>query len=249
MSDRVRTWMKRAIAVVIFCVNFAFELGVTITIEQAPEGSLGIDNTDLTAQVGGAACIIILIATTYVALLLVLPKPEIGEHSRSPALAYVFYHLSVLVGAAAVGGVLFGSGILGALARRGLLPEGARPLFDGAPVPVGIVAAVFYSFYRAYRLPTASTVVTIDNRPPIVYLRSFGDELKYSIRMGYVEAWRASKLRLFFPLITLETGFAEIAKKYGPLVALGKPNQLIPVEGAARDWVEGDWESGESFLI
>ena len=114
-------------------------------------------------------------------------------------------------------------------------------------LPALVAAAAFtYAMYRGCRLPTASLAICNDNRAPFVYLRSFRDEGIYRIQ----PSWRQGGLLSMAPIgVPLEGILAAAVEDHGPFVALAKPGQRIPVDGAARDSVDGDWKSHiTSFL-
>jgi hypothetical protein len=95
-----------------------------------------------------------------------------------------------------------------------------------------------------------------DLRPPVLYLREFGDERRpFASRLaGEGPEWarklRESSVYSWFPGLTLcfedyMTQAAEAA--LGPLVALGSPDDYLNPRGAARDYAgDGDWR--ERFL-
>lgn len=67
-----------------------------------------------------------------------------------------------------------------------------------------------------------------DGRPPIIYLRSFEHD-----QHG---AW-------------LESALTQATSDWGPLVAIGRPGEIIPPDGAARFYVGDDWQAVVTHLI
>jgi TM2 domain-containing membrane protein YozV len=84
----------------------------------------------------------------------------------------------------------------------------------------------------------AEKLLAEDPRPPVVYIRSFKDDDKiilgsrlrrwYSTVFGYLAA------------ITVEQELAIIMNRVGPVVAIGKPGELLPELGAARLYASDD---------
>jgi TM2 domain-containing membrane protein YozV len=89
-----------------------------------------------------------------------------------------------------------------------------------------------------YDAVPAEKLLEEDPRPPVVYIRSFKDDDKiilgsrlrrwYSTVFGYLTA------------ITMEQELAIIMNRVGPVVAIGKPGELLPELGAARLYASDD---------
>jgi hypothetical protein len=107
-------------------------------------------------------------------------------------------------------------------------------------VPVGLCA--IWLFQRAKRLdaPSAIKVLSEDQRPPVLYLRSFDDDPKVARRFGIAG----------FKLSNEEEDLAEIVGTLGPFVAIGRPGEALPYSGAARLYIgEGDWHQRVRQLL
>ncbi len=77
--------------------------------------------------------------------------------------------------------------------------------------------------------PTAKEAMAQDSRAPVLYLRSFENENDVSSE---------------------EEVLAKILKEVGPFVAIGRPEDKLPMLGAARDYLgHGDWKSRVSDLM
>jgi hypothetical protein len=100
-------------------------------------------------------------------------------------------------------------------------------------------AAVFYVLGRRRSAPAAVDVLRRDPSPPVVYLRSFRDDgrrLEEGILHELGNALKSIIGR------TVEQRLAAILRKVGPVVAIGRPGEDLPEEGAARMYVaECDW--------
>jgi hypothetical protein len=109
---------------------------------------------------------------------------------------------------------------------------------------VGIATAwlAFRCIVRAkrYDAPTATAVLSEDNRPPVVYLRSFGDDQK-----------AANNINITGLSVNTEEGeLAETVKVIGPLIAIGRPGEELSYFGAARVYVgDGDWHKQVGDLL
>jgi hypothetical protein len=73
----------------------------------------------------------------------------------------------------------------------------------------------------------------IDRRPPVLLLRSFGDDMM-GIR-GRGPAWATRDLNRSG--MTFERMASEQLSPFGPVVAIGRPNESLAPLGAARDYV------------
>ena len=75
----------------------------------------------------------------------------------------------------------------------------------------------------------AQELLDQDQRPPVLYLRSFAADRKISFA---------------------ERVLAEMLAKLGPVVAIGRPDEIVPRLGAARLYVpEADWQRTVSLLL
>jgi hypothetical protein len=143
---------------------------------------------------------------------------------------------------------------------------------DGTPAWVvwgGLgLAGAFYLGLRGavcFR-PRAETVLALDGRPPIIYLRSFRDDeamvarpIRFTFdafRWSYMltEYTRGGLFRLMFNHgnVRLEQAIEDEVFPVGPFIAIGEPHESHPDFGATRAYFEGDdvaWRSAvESWL-
>jgi hypothetical protein len=87
---------------------------------------------------------------------------------------------------------------------------------------------------RRYFQISADSLLAVDKRPPILFLRSFTDDE----RQQYGNSQRAL---LDF---SLETRLASHFYHFGPFIAVGSPKDTVPVPGAARVLLADDeWQS------
>jgi hypothetical protein len=100
---------------------------------------------------------------------------------------------------------------------------------------------------RRYFQVSADSLLAVDKRPPILFLRSFADDE----RQQYANSQRAL---LDF---SLETRLANHFHRFGPFIAIGSPKETVPQPGAARvlladsEWQSRvvDWMKGSNLII
>jgi len=92
--------------------------------------------------------------------------------------------------------------------------------------------------WRRISAPDAANVLSKDVRPPIVLLRAFRAD----------EADADAALPADVP-ITFEEFLIEPLRRYGPVVAIGRPGEALPPLGAYREYVADDWQGRVSELL
>jgi hypothetical protein len=95
------------------------------------------------------------------------------------------------------------------------------------------IAFLFRS--RRYFQADADSLLAVDRRAPILFLRSFADDAKggWRLLLGF------SRLLDY----SLELRLARYFLHFGPFVAVGTPNEKLPQLGAARkSFAEGEWQ-------
>ena len=86
---------------------------------------------------------------------------------------------------------------------------------------------------RRYFQINADSLLAVDRRPPILFLRSFDDDEKQHF---------ASSERAFLDF-SLETRLSNHFSRFGPFVAIGSPKETLPQLGAARVLLSDDeWQ-------
>ena len=140
----------------------------------------------------------------------------------------------------------------------------ARDLdLDGTPAWVAFggagLAAAFYLGLRGavcFR-PRAETVLALDGRAPVIYLRSFRDDeamvgrpIRFSFdvfRWSYIltEYTRGGMFRVMSQhgQVRLEQAIEDEVSAIGPFIAIGEPHESHPDFGATRAYFEGDDEA------
>lgn len=251
-----RVWLKRLLALVLIYIGVWAAIRGSVIAETMPlrfsgpgilidpellrseEFRVAFGKTLFFMNVLFSPCL--QLSTFFIALVFFLPKPRIYAKPRKPRLASFFYYATLLFLSCMVTSIM-SVNLVKMLVYRGLLP---RDLHTYMSVPIQIfllAASSMYMMYRIFRLPTASDLVANDDRPPYVYLRSFEYEKKYRVVPDFLRM--RSFFRGIFGSPHLETVIATALEKHGPFVALGKPDQRLPVDGAARDIVDSDWKS------
>lgn len=117
--------------------------------------------------------------------------------------------------------------------------------WSGAPLllvalVLGIIAMRSLGRAKRFEASTGDKVLEEDQRPPVVYLRSFKDDTRAARRVGMAG----------FKVNTEEGELAELVKHIGPLVAIGQPGEELPFFGAARVYVgQDDWQKRVTQLL
>lgn len=97
-------------------------------------------------------------------------------------------------------------------------------------MPLGFFLLVWAERYFQF---DADSLLAVDKRPPIVFLRSFADDEK----QHYLTSTRA------FLDFSLEYRLFRHFFRFGPFVAIGSPNETVPSLGAARVRLsEDEWQ-------
>lgn len=120
---------------------------------------------------------------------------------------------------------------------------------------LGAVAAFYFGLRGAVCFrPRAETLIALDGRAPVIYLRSFRDDEvmvgrpirfdvnTYSSSYLMTEYSRAGFLRVVFQRgkVRLEQAIEDEVSAIGPFVAIGEPHERHPDFGATRAYFEGD---------
>ena len=105
----------------------------------------------------------------------------------------------------------------------------------------------FALHYHALRkqAANASDVLSRDPRPPVLYFRSFEDDIR---QRKFVATLNAA------PALMLEQSAEEVLVEYlqhiGPLVAIGRPGEALPEVGFARMYVDHtEWQASVIRLL
>ncbi len=119
--------------------------------------------------------------------------------------------------------------IVGAQIHEALPRNTSRPI---ALLILGLAFSVlvfFWKWGKQHLVLLAQEVVANDDRPPIVYLRSFADDDQVAAD---------------------EEALAAIMDEAGPFVAVGRPGDALPPLGASRFYLPGkDWQRFVSQLL
>lgn len=119
------------------------------------------------------------------------------------------------------------------------------PLSQHVSVGLGLVALGAISYRRARRLGAveAHQLMLRDPRPPVLYLRSFGDD---RLRLWTATLGRPSFIERFSPrrFDAFEEVLARHLARLGPVIAVNPPGTELPPLGAARATLDpADWHS------
>jgi hypothetical protein len=89
---------------------------------------------------------------------------------------------------------------------------------------------------------SADELMTTDRRRPVLLLRSFGDE-----QMSVAErpTWGQAA-----SLARMEESIADQLRRFGPLIAIGKPGEVLPELGASRNYYsDEEWRAAALGLM
>ena len=93
-----------------------------------------------------------------------------------------------------------------------------------------------------YDATPAAKLLEEDSRQPVVYIRSFKDDDKI-ILGSRLQRWYSTVFG-YLAAITVEQELAIIMNRVGPVVAIGKPGELLPELGAARLYAsDNEWRT------
>jgi len=103
--------------------------------------------------------------------------------------------------------------------------------------PVSLAIAGYYCYFRSKKYQArieresgVPHIMALDPRPPVVYLRSFDEDKKGDHPLHLNTDSQEEVLGAFF-------------KEAGPFVAVGRPDEDFPTLGAARIYLDEDWQS------
>ncbi len=114
-----------------------------------------------------------------------------------------------------------------------------------AGVVVGVAASFAQYAGKLLAAPLADELERLDPRSPVLLLRVFDDD---SITKNWTFHRDPTDGMQYMPafgqeLVSFEELIAEITEFFGPLVAIGRPGELVAPAGAARRWVVDDsWQ-------
>jgi hypothetical protein len=126
-------------------------------------------------------------------------------------------------------------------------------MLDGHSTPITIIGCVCLSWlcsrlaWRCQRhsqrllLQRAYDIRKFDDRPPILFLRSFADD-QISIRQTH-KSWQLKSMDFFGSGLKSNTLDELLVQQYsyiGPVIAIGNPNDKVPLIGASRKYVMGE---------
>jgi hypothetical protein len=244
---------------ILFCALVAWSV-LTTTGSLAAIMEQG--RTETVLQLGGlfnAAWVAALALSGWIALV-VLRRKKIA--ALDATVGQLLAPLAEQAGAAAVkaadvppvnkgrGLVIGGAGLLLLLAY-GLAPvpgnERLAELYFRSAQYINLLGFFLLVRARRYFQVQADSLLAVDRRPPILFLRSFDDDEKQQFASS-------QKALLDF---SLETRLSNHFFRFGPFVAIGSPKETLPQPGAARvllgddEW-QGrvlDWMQNANLII
>jgi hypothetical protein len=114
---------------------------------------------------------------------------------------------------------------------------------EGTGLGLLVLGAVILWFARRLGSADARRLMLRDPRPPVLYLRSFGDD---RLRLRTATFGRPSLIERFTPrrFDRFEEVLVRYLSRYGPVIAVNPPGTRLAPLGAARETIEpADWHS------
>jgi hypothetical protein len=162
----------------------------------------------------------------------------LGGHARMPSSANVIVLRAVGVVLLAVGALIW---FLAMAFGRDLGMAGGA-VAGGVSAAAALGGRSLYMRSRRLALPKDAAVPPI--KGAVVYLRSFGEDLKGQQGVTTGIAYGATGL------ITEEEQLVESLSSVGPVIAVGEPNERLPALGAARlHFEQEEWRRGVLALL
>lgn len=113
---------------------------------------------------------------------------------------------------------------------------------------LGVVSWRLWRRAQQYEAIDADEAMARDPRPPVLYLRSFKDDGAAVLAPG--EQRIAQRVMSVVEPPSPEQELADILGRLGPVVAIGKPGEVLPELGAARLYVAHDrWQAKVDELM
>jgi len=137
---------------------------------------------------------------------------------------------------------------LGGIVIRNIAFISGAIVFVGGPVIV-VAPHAAYRWMRAARgieQALADERLRDDVRPPILYLRSFSDDVREIRSLRQLEG----RITANPGSLNFEEAIALPLARVGPLIAVGQPGETVPSVGAAKEYFDpGTWHEGVLDLI
>ena len=129
-----------------------------------------------------------------------------------------------------------------------VLPSEVRFLGNILITVAGTGVAAWIALARRHFTRSGESLLTLQSRPPILFLRQFSDDGAISIA-GTLMSRRRISWRAFW-YRTYEERFNWALRPIGPMIAIGRPDESLPALGAARIYVGDDaWQDKVKQLI
>jgi hypothetical protein len=120
----------------------------------------------------------------------------------------------------------------------------------------GAISGIMFYHGRRANTPTVEAAMWHDERPPLLYLRSFDQEASRFVHVSHEDADKYCEISSSGPdarsyYLTLEQFLArEVNERIGPFIALGNPTDYLPPEGAYRTYTaDGEWQEYIAKLL
>ena len=109
-----------------------------------------------------------------------------------------------------------------------------KVILGGLTLPIGMFGLAMLAFTRRHYVLRADRSLELDNREPILFLRSFSDDKVRLWGKGIFGKFRRK---------TIDEAIKRLAERLGPFVAIANPNTKLPHLGAAQTFFSNDtWQ-------
>jgi hypothetical protein len=215
-------------------LGFAFTVAALIVFDGAAKGGRPVNFQSIILLVSLAFLCLHRTARHWV---LAVVEPNLPGRRR--LLWRNIDRLRVLSRAVRYAGIMIGSQVMAKVTRVGLTGEAIRMVFIWTLWGALLLEGSFRILGQRLAARSAQDRLRDDTRRPIIFLRSFADE---SLRI--LDRFGGSQF------VRLEAMLATWFERLGPFVALGRPGERLPREGASRLYAKEDWQTHvNSFLI
>ncbi len=126
-----------------------------------------------------------------------------------------------------------------------LISAALTPIVGAVPLFIGYL---LLRTGKKYSVESGEAIIKKDQRPPVLYLRSFNDEIEDRSMIKYLKSISNPAVKDLARTVP-SIGFREqdalgyVFRKVGPYVALGKPGEKLPELGSSKIYVANEsWQ-------
>jgi hypothetical protein len=99
-----------------------------------------------------------------------------------------------------------------------------------------------FTLWKRLTVRRAGELRSVDARAPVLLLRSFADDGREVVKLSSVTRFILTRY-LTWDYSTFEELLVRVFSMCGPVIAIGRPGEVVPPLGAAREWLPHDaWQ-------